>query len=384
MAADGFPYNSDVGIRLALDARKLTDYGIGTYLSHLLAGLAARSEVELSVVIRPGHEERVTTLAPRARVLTVSARGYGLAEQLRVPAALWRERPDLVHVPHYVVPTAVPGPVVVTVHDVIQLFYPPRARPRLATLYLRVVLRSALRRARRVITVSRNSRRDLINLFGAVPERLVVVPNGVDQDLGARPPGELLDAVKEEYGLKAPLALVVANDKPHKNLDLTLRAYHLARRVHGLPGQLVLVGGVGNDHELAHRVRRLGISDSVRCVGRIPQQHLHALYHMSAVLVHAALYEGFGLPILEAMRAGLPVVTSNVGAMREIGEGAARLVNPLDVNEVAAALQRVLVDDPLRRRMVEAGRRRADTLSWDRTVDGTVDTYRQALGEGAS
>jgi glycosyltransferase involved in cell wall biosynthesis len=113
----------------------------------------------------------------------------------------------------------------------------------------------------------------------------------------------------------------------------------------------------------------------------VPQSHLRALYHVAAVLLHIALYEGFGLPILEAMAAGLPVVTSNVGAMRELGEDAARLVNPLDVDEVAGALEQVLVDDPLRRRMVDAGRRRADRLSWERTVEKTVEAYRRALGE---
>ncbi len=103
---------------------------------------------------------------------------------------------------------------------------------------------------------------------------------------------------------------------------------------------------------------------------------------MAAVLLHISLYEGFGLPILEAMGAGLPVVTSNVGAMRELGEDAARLVNPLDVDEVASAVEQVLVDDPLRQRMVEAGRRRAERLTWERTVDKTVEAYRRALGEG--
>jgi glycosyltransferase involved in cell wall biosynthesis len=376
-----FPYNSGVGMRLALDARKLTDYGIGTYLSHLLAGLAGRSEVQLIVVVRPGHEERVSALAPDARLLTVSARGYGITEHVKVPAALWRERPDLVHVPHYVVPAALPGPVVVTVHDIIQLFYPPRSRPTLATMYLRVVLRSALRRARRVITVSRTSRRDLIKLFGADPRRLDVVANGVDNEFARRPGEELVEQIKEKYRLRPPLVLVVANDKPHKNLDVVLRSYHRAMQSHGIPGQLVLVGGVGADHPLALRALRLGLDDHVRCLGRIPQSHLHALYHLSSVLLHVALYEGFGLPILEAMRAGLPVVTSNLGAMRELGEGAARLVNPLDVIEVASAVQRVLVDDPLRRRMVEAGLRRADALTWSRTVDGTLDAYRVALGE---
>jgi glycosyltransferase involved in cell wall biosynthesis len=369
-----------VGIRLTLDARKLTDFGIGTYLSYLMAGLGRRPEVELTAISHPGHEERIYELAPNARVITVSARGYGVSEHFQLPAVLWRERPDLVHVPHYVVPVLRPGPVVVTVHDVIQLFYPPRSRPQLASLYLRVVLRSALRRARRVITVSRNSRRDLINLFGADPERLVVVPNGVDERLGRRPHGEFLDDVKERLGLRPPLVLVVANDKPHKNLEIVLRSFYLARRDRGVRAQLVMVGGVDESHPLLRRAERLGLGENVRGLGRIHQSDLHALYHLSAVLLHVALYEGFGLPILEAMRAGLPVVTSNIGAMRELGEGSARLVNPLDVAEVAAALEKVLVDDLLRRRMVEGGRKRADELTWDRTVEGTVDAYRQALG----
>lgn len=370
-----------MAIKLALDARKLTDFGIGTYLSHLLAGLAARPDFDLTVLARPEHTKRIASLAPEARALPVSARGYGVAEHLKLPLALWRERQDLVHVPHYVVPHLIPRPIVVTVHDIIQLFYPPRRRTYLSTIYLRFMMRSALRRARRVITVSRTSRRDLVNLFGADPDRVDVVPNGVDDRLGERPPAEQLQEVKERCGLRPPLVLVVANDKPHKNLDVVLRSFHLACRERSLPGQLVLVGGVRSDHPLMRRAAQLGLDGRVRGLGRVSQADLHALYHLSAVLLHPARYEGFGLPVLEAMRCGLPVITSNIGAMRDLGEGAARLVNPLDVEEVAAALERVLVDDPLRRRMIEAGRRRAEALTWDRAVEGTLETYRRALGE---
>lgn len=367
-----------------MDARKLTDYGIGTYLTHLVEGLGSRSDVELVVLVRPGHVQRARGLAPEAKIVEVPAPGYSLTEHVRVPAALLRERVDLVHVPHYVVPALLRRPVVVTVHDVIQLFYPPRRRHQLGIWYLRTMMKLALRRSRRVITVSRASRNDLVQLFGARPDRVHVVPNGVDPALARRPPREELDALKERYGIRPPVFLAVSNDKPHKNLDVLLRAFWLAVTRHRVPGQLVVVGAAGPDSPLASRARRLGLGDRTRFVGRVPRKDLVGLYHLASVLVHVALYEGFGLPVLEAMCAGLPVVTSNVGALRELGEGVARLVDPLSAEEVAGAMQRVLADDPLRRLMVEAGRRRAETMTWEATVEGTVNVYRQAVGEVVS
>jgi len=368
-----------VGIRLGLDARKLTDYGIGTYLRHLLAGLAERSDIELTLVVRSGHEQRAQLLAPEARIVSTSAAGYTLAEHIAVPASLWGEKLDLVHVPHYVVPALLTHPIVVTVHDMIQLFYPPARRRMLALLYVRTMLRTAIRRARRVITVSRAARTDLVQLLGTDPGLLSVVLNGVDPELAERPPREDLEELRSLHALRPPLILVVGNDKPHKNVEMVLRAFHLAVRHHRIPGQLVMVGGPALGSRLAERARRLGLGDRVRLLGRVPRHDLACLYHLSSVLLHVALYEGFGLPVLEAMRAELPVVTSNLGAMRELGEGAARLVNPLDVYEVAAALEKVLVDDPLRQRMVAAGRRKADKLPWEATVEATVAIYRQAL-----
>jgi len=366
-------------MRVAIDARKLTDYGIGTYLSHLLRGLAERDDVQLALLVRAGHEERALSLAPAARIVSVKAGGYSLSEQVSVPVALWRERPQLVHFPHYVVPPLVAHPVVATVHDVIQLFYPPRRHRALALVYMRTMMRSTLRRARRVITVSRASRRDLVRLFSADPSRLVVVANGADEAFGVRPSSDEIERLKQVYGLRPPLVLAVANDKPHKNLEMVLRAFHLARRERRVPGQLVVVGGPDGEHRLARQAQRLGLGDAMRCLGRVPFADLVGLYHVSSVLLHVALYEGFGLPVLEAMRAGLPVITSNLGAMREVGEGVARLVNPLDVAEVAAAIEQVLVDDPLRRRMIESGRRRAESLTWERAVEGTIAAYHQAL-----
>ncbi len=374
---------SGMEITIGLDARKLTDYGIGTYVSNLLRGFAAKPEVSLTVLARAGHEDRVAGLAPEAKVIPVSAREYSVAEHYRVPAVLWREKIDIIHVPHYVVPYALRRPVVATIHDVIQLYYPPQRRTQLALTYLRFVMGSTLSRARRVITGSLSSRRDLVKVFGADTAKVDVVPNGVDPDLERRPPVEDLEEIKERMGLRAPLILVVANDKPHKNLDTVLRAYHFGVRTHGLPGQLVFAGGVKPDGRLARKAAGLGIGDRVRFVGRVSSADLAKLYHLSAVLLHVALYEGFGLPILEGMQTGLPVITSNVGAMQELGEGVARLVNPLDVQEIARAIERVLIDDPLRRRMIESGKVRAGKMSWEKTVDGTMAVYRKALASAA-
>ncbi len=374
------PYNGAVALRVGIDARKLTDFGIGTYLEGLVTALAARRDLRLFLLVREGHLERAWELAPGARVREVGASGYSVREMVEVGLALRGQRLDVVHFPHYVVPFAPPAPVVVTVHDVIQLLYPPRQRRHRALLYLRFMMRRALRRSRRVITVSRASRNDLVALFGGRRERIDVIPNGVDPGFFERPAQEKLEAVKERYGLRPPLVLVVGNDKPHKNVETALRAFHRAVRAHGLPGQMVVVGGFEPQGRLSAKAARLGLSRRVVFTGRVPGEDLLALYHLSAVLLHVALYEGFGLPILEAMAAGLPVVTSNVGAMRELGEGCARLVEPLDVFAIAEALERVLVDDPLRRRMIEAGRRKASEMTWAAAGEATVAAYRKAVG----
>jgi len=366
-------------LSIGIDARKLTDYGIGTYVGNLLKGFSLRPDVSLTVLAKAGHEDRVAGLAPDAKVISVSAREYSIAEHYRVPAVLWREKVEIFHVPHYVVPFALRRPVVATVHDVIQLYYPPQRRTHLALTYLRLVMGATLRRASRVITGSLSSRSDLVKVFGADASRVEVVANGVDPELAHRPPPEELEELKDRMGLRPPLILVVANDKPHKNLDTVLRAYHLGVRTHGYPGQLVFVGGVQPDGRLARKAAGLGIDERIRFVGRVSGADLARLYHLSAVLLHIALYEGFGLPILEGMQAGLPVITSNVGAMQELGEGVARLVNPLDVQEIAHVIERVLVDDPLRRRMVESGKVRAGKMSWGKTVDGTMAVYRKVL-----
>lgn len=377
-----YAYNVGVAVRIGLDARKLTDYGIGTYVEALAAELARGSDFDLVLAVRSGMEATADRCAPGAKVVPSSARGYGLRELYELPRLFRKHTVDLIHVPHYVLPPFMPAPTVATVHDLIPLLYPPQHRRRLALLYLRLMMGSTLRRARRVITVSRASKKDLCEVFNVDPSRIHVVHNGVDPALFERPDESRLETIKQRYGLRPPLLIVVGNDKPHKNVETAVRSFHRAVRRHRIPGQLVIVGGFSEQGPLGRMAARLGMEERIRFTGWVPDADLVALYHLASVLVHLSLYEGFGLPILEAMAAGLPVITANIGAMREVAAGSARLVHPLDVHEVADALERVLVDDSMRRRMIEAGRRRANELSWKRSAAETARVYRQVLGEG--
>ena len=372
-----------MALRVGIDTRKLTDFGIGTYLEGLIGRLAVRRDLELVLLVREEHVERARALAPDASLRTVAAGGYTVRELFEVSWAFRGQHLDVIHLPHYVVPAGLPAPAVVTIHDIIQLLYPPRNRRSMALAYLRHMMRRALRRARRVVTVSRTTRNDLIRIFGGTGGRIEVIPNGVDDAFFERPPREELESLRQRYNLRPPIILVVANDKPHKNASTALRAFHRAVRTRGIPGQLVFVGGFSPECRLASAARHMDLGDRVLFLGRLPRKELIAFYHLSSLLLHVALYEGFGLPVLEGMAAGVPVITSNVGAMRELGEGAALLVGPLDVFGIARALERALVDDPLRRRMIEAGRLRAKELTWDRAAESTVAVYRQAAGKAA-
>jgi hypothetical protein len=267
-----------VRMRLALDARKLTDFGIGTYITQLVRGLAARPDVELTLVLRAGHEERAASLAPAARLLPVAAAGYSLAEHVRVPAALWGSKVDLVHVPHYVVPMLLRQPVVTTVHDVIQLFYPPARHPHLALLYLRTALRSTLRRSRLVITVSRASRRDLIRLFAADPQRVVVVPNGADDRLAIRPPTEEIEALKRQYQLprwfwwSAPTGAT----EPRRG------AARLPHRPASAGDAGAARAGRWSGQDTRWPARTLGLDSAVHCLGGCRHDAAGALPHVSS------------------------------------------------------------------------------------------------------
>jgi alpha-1,3-rhamnosyl/mannosyltransferase len=358
-------------IRLGLDARKLADFGIGTYVHHLVLELARRrAEFDVTLFARPSGRSLLPDLPPSVRWIDDGSRGYSARELLQMGLKVRRQRLDLFHAPHYVVPVALGAPFVVTVHDVIHLLFPQFLPSRLGYPYARFMLRRALGASRRVIAVSETTRRDLLSRSPATPpEKVVVVPNGIDEAFREVTDGAV-PAALARLGLRRPYLLFVGNPKRHKDLPTALAAL---ARLEAAPGRPTLaLAGTGESAEIAAAARRVGVEERVQALGFVPPELLPALYRGAELLLSPSLYEGFGFAVAEALAAGCPVVASDIPAHRELAGDAALYAPPGAAEAFAAGAARLLADR-------ELARRRVAPLTWEAAGRRTIEVYRAAL-----
>jgi glycosyltransferase involved in cell wall biosynthesis len=366
-------------VRIAIDARKLHDYGIGTYVRNLVHTLARQGGTDTYVLLCSQRDVPfVRALGPQFEPLPEPAANYSVREQFSVPAALRRARVDLFHAPHYVVPPLTRCPYVVTIHDCIHLRFPQYLPNRAAHVYARTMMWTSARRARRVLTVSEASKDDILHYLHVPADRVEVVPNGLDERFATAPTAEDLARVRERFQLTEPFILYAGNIKPHKNVDRLIEAYSILRR-QGITGtKLLIIGDELSKYPALRRlVHRFQLHKHVRFFGFVPDRTLAALYRLASVFVFPSLYEGFGLPPLEAMAAGAPVVTSNVSSLPGVVGDAALLIDPLDAGAIASAMARVLSEPALRADLICRGLERAKLFSWDRTVTRIRAIYAQ-------
>ncbi len=355
------------------------DFGIGTYVRNLVQSLARQDNDDRYLLLcREADLEFVSSLGPRFEALPERSPHYSLTEQLRIPLALLRTPVDLFHAPHYVVPRFVPCPYVVTIHDCIHLRFPQYLPNRLAAVYARAMMGVAARGARRVLTVSQTSKQDILHYLKIPAERVEVIYNAPDERMTAPLSAEEIARTRERYMLTSPFILYTGNIKPHKNLDRLIEAYAILRRGGIEDAKLLIIGDeVSKYPNLRRLVHRFQLHQHVRFLGFVPDATLAALYRLAAVFVFPSLYEGFGLPPLEAMAAGAPVITSNVSSLPEVVGDAALLVDPMDAGAIADALARVLRDPALRADLVRRGQERAKMFSWERSAARVHEVYRE-------
>jgi glycosyltransferase involved in cell wall biosynthesis len=314
------------------------------------------------------HSPWLPTERPWARVVW---------EQAFQPFMAAQERLDLLHGLAFVSPLLQPCSTIVTIHDESFALFPEFFRGANAA-YLRLFTRLSCRRAARIIAVSENTRADVMRLYGVPGERVQVVPHGVDARFFPRPASEVAE-FKRAHSLPDHFILFVGTLEPRKNLVKLIEAFsNLQSRISNL--KLILAGGKGWYYDqIFAAVERLDMQDEVIWAGYVPTDDLPLWYNSADVFAFPSRYEGFGMPLLEAMACGTPVVTSNASSLPEVAGDAALLVPPDDVGALADALARTLTDADLRQALHAKGLARAATFTWEETARRTAAVYRHAL-----
>jgi alpha-1,3-rhamnosyl/mannosyltransferase len=368
---------------IGIDARKLKDFGIGSYIRNLLEAISRRPEAEryrFRIYARRADRDSMPQLAANFEIVDEDSPGYSFAELTGFAFRLFRDRLDLFHATHYVLPP-LRSRAVVTIHDIIHLLYPQFLPNRAALFYARVMIRRALSRADRIITVSYNSKRDLVDYFGITPSRVEVIYNGVSPRFRPDLPEEEHARVASKYGLSRPYLLFLGGERPHKNVQNVVRAFAEARRSRpDLPHVLVLAGPMPkNSARIDALIAALDVGSALVRPGRIAEEDLPGLFAGADALLYPTLYEGFGLPVVESMACGTPVLTSSTSALQEIAGGYAYLVDPLDVDAIARGIIALTTDPKVRADFIELGRKRALDFSWDKAAERTLEVYAEAL-----
>ena len=364
-------------MRIAIDARKLHDFGIGTYIRNLLKYLARLDrDTEFLLLCKPQDVKIAEHLGPNFRTVVEPSRPYSVGEQVMLPARLVMQNVTLLHEPHYVLPALVPCRAVVTIHDCIHLMFPQYLPSRLAYAYARANLWVAAKRAERIFTVSETSKADILRYCDVPAERIIVVYNAIDDRFATPPDPEDVNRVRERYQLNGPFVLYVGNIKPHKNLERLIDAFDLVRRGGFERLELLIIGDqISKYPRLRRAVDKHKLHKHVRFLGFVADDTLAALYRLATVFVFPSLYEGFGLPPLEAMASGTPVVTSNRSSLPEVVGDAAVLVDPYSAVSMAEGIQQVLSDADLRRTLSARGLARARQFSWESSVRRIHEVY---------
>jgi glycosyltransferase involved in cell wall biosynthesis len=375
-------------VKIAIDIRRMTEFGVGTYIRNVVRTLGRLDRETTYFLI--GSPTKVKEIGP----LPPNFHSVPLAEPERSLKSFWEFRTivqrlecDLVHIPNlFSVPRSLPCPYVMTVHDILE--HLSRAREQTGfwrSLHFQLTKR-VLRGAERIFAVSNFTKTEMEKLFGIPAGRIEVVYNAIDERLlHGHASAADRQLIAERYQVTYPFLLYAGRISPHKNVGRMIEAFSALKteleKDQAFPDlKLIIIGDdLSGNPDLRRTVIRSGVQNDVRFLGFVPVEVLRTFYDAAKIFVFPSLYEGFGLPPLEAMAHGTPVVTSNVTSLPEVVGNAAVLVHPENVFEIMRALHRVLLDQPLRDKMKERSYRQAAKFSWEKSVRRIMDVYQEVL-----
>jgi glycosyltransferase involved in cell wall biosynthesis len=377
-----------MALHIVIDARRIRDFGIGTYirsLVHALSNIDATNQYTL--VSGPADVRTLAGLPGNFRAAIYARRDSDALDHVTFPIYLRGLSPDLVHIPLNRVPLLMIRPYVVTVHDMANLMF-DEEHSRLWMQMRRFRFERGLKRAARIIAVSEATKRDVESQMSVSPDRIRRVYNAPDPGFLTRnsPGSDEQLRIMERYQINYPFLLYAGNIRRHKNVPRLVEAFAVVRdQLASHPVykdlRLVIIGDTISQYPAVRQaVIKSRVEHVVRFLGFVPFETLRCFYGFAAAFVFPSRYEGFGLPPLEAMACGTPVVTSNVSSLPEVVGDAAVLVNPENVFDIARGIRDVLLDDRLRADLILRGRDQAARFSWERTAHQVLEIYEEAAG----
>ncbi|MGC1372393.1 MAG: glycosyltransferase family 1 protein [Candidatus Sulfotelmatobacter sp.] len=380
-------------VKIAIDIRRMTEFGVGTYIRNVVRTLGRLdNETTFFLIGPPVKVDEIGPLPANFHTVPLDGPERSLKNFREFRAIVQRLQCDLVHIPNlFSIPRALPCPYVMTVHDMLDHLSRGRQQTGFwGSLHFQLT-QQVLRRASRIFAVSNFTKIEMEKLFGIPSAQIEVIYNAIDERFlrGHASAGDR-QLIAERYQVNYPFLLYAGRISPHKNVVRMIEAFSALKTELEKDGafpdlKLIIIGDdVSGNPDLRRTVIRSGVQNDVRFLGFVPVEVLRTFYDQAKIFVFPSLYEGFGLPPLEAMAHGTPVVTSNVSSLPEVVGNAAVLVHPENVFEIMRALHRVLLDHPLREKMKERSYKQAAKFSWEKSVKRIMDGYREVLGKTAA
>lgn len=386
-------------MRIGIDCRTILNpeqgeaAGIGHYTYQLIRHLLKidkKNEYLLFFDHRIKEEKMTKFLQPNSRVKFFPFIQYKrflpiTYSHLLITAFLNREKLDLYHSPIPHLPLFYLGASVITIHD-LAIYRYPQLFPSGQFFSLRIIVPQALKKAKKIIAVSESTKKDLEDFFKIAEKKIRVIYNGLDERFLMRSTKEEIDRVKKKYNISEPYILFLGTLEPRKNIERLIEAFENLHHKSPIAGdlKLVIVGKEGwGVKKIYKKVRQSFHKKAIIFTNYLEVDDLNPLFEEARAFVYPSLYEGFGLPIIEAMAKGVPVVTSKqAGSLEEITKGAALLVNPYDPEDIARGIEKVLTDKDLAQDLIEKGQLRARDFSWDKCAKETLEVYEEAVKRG--
>ena len=373
-------------MRISIDIRRISEFGVGTYTRNAIRTLARLDHVnEYFLLGIPGKLSGIEQLPPNFTTIPTHANEFSVASYFELHRILKQNGCDLLHVPHlFWKPQGIPCPYVVTVHDLLDHMYRASTGSEVKRTMHFVLTKRVLHRAARIFAVSHFSKKDTENYFKVPGEKIEVIYNALDDRFRQGHASEAdRELIAERYQVTYPFLLYAGRISPHKNVVRIIEAFSLLKTQLLEEGRfedlrLIIIGDEVSRHpDLRRAVIKSHMQNDVRFLGFVPIEILRIFYDQAKIFVFPSLYEGFGLPPLEAMAHGTPVVTSNTSSIPEVVGNAAVMVNPENVFEIQRALYRVLVDQNLREKMKARGVEQARKFSWEDSVGRMLKVYHE-------